>query len=64
MVFCCNAKRRADRPRSSAQASRPTELDHAVSDGLLKTTSLDGIFDLTLLNQELTKAGQPTVPTS
>jgi NitT/TauT family transport system substrate-binding protein len=45
-------------------SSLQTELSHAVSDGLLKSTSLTGIFNLTLLNQELTKAGQPTVPTS
>jgi NitT/TauT family transport system substrate-binding protein len=40
------------------------ELAHAVSDGLLKNTSLTGIFNLTPLNQELAKAGQPTVATS
>jgi NitT/TauT family transport system substrate-binding protein len=45
-------------------SSLQTSLSHAVSDGLLKNTSLTGIFDLTLLNQELTKAGETTVPTS
>jgi NitT/TauT family transport system substrate-binding protein len=45
-------------------SSLQTELGHAVSDGLLKSTSLTGIFDLTLLDRELTKAGQPTIPTS
>jgi NitT/TauT family transport system substrate-binding protein len=45
-------------------SSLSEELAHAVSDTLLKNTSLTGIFNLTLLNQELTKAGQPTVPTS
>jgi NitT/TauT family transport system substrate-binding protein len=45
-------------------SSLQTSLTHAVSDGLLKNTSLTGIFDLTLLNQELTKAGETTVPTS
>ena len=45
-------------------SSLQEELAHAVSDGLLKNTSLTGIFNLTLLNQELTKAGQSTVPTS
>jgi NitT/TauT family transport system substrate-binding protein len=44
-------------PESS---SLQTSLDHAVADGLLKQTSLKGIFDLTLLNQALTAAGQPT----
>ncbi len=42
-------------------ASLQTSLDHAVSDGLLKQTPLNGIYDLTLLNQALTDAGQPTV---
>lgn len=42
-------------------ASLQTSLAHAVSDGLLKQTSLTGIFDLTLLNQALTAAGQPAV---
>ncbi|MBR7826049.1 ABC transporter substrate-binding protein [Actinospica sp. MGRD01-02] len=45
-------------------SSLQTSLDHAVADGLLKSTSLTGIFDLTLLNQELTKAGETTVSTS
>jgi NitT/TauT family transport system substrate-binding protein len=45
-------------------SSLQTSLSHAVSDGLLKNTSLTGIFNLTLLNQELTKAGESTVPTS
>lgn len=38
-----------------------TSLDHAVSDGLLKQTALNGIYDLTLLNQALAAAGDPTV---
>jgi NitT/TauT family transport system substrate-binding protein len=42
-------------------ASLQTSLDHAVSVGLLKKTGLDGIFDLSLLNQALTAAGQPPV---
>ena len=42
-------------------SSLQTSLDHAVSDGLLKQTSLKGIYDLTLLNQALTAAGQSTV---
>ena len=41
--------------------SLQTELNHAVSDGLLKNSSINGIFDLTLLNQALTAAGDPTV---
>jgi NitT/TauT family transport system substrate-binding protein len=45
-------------------SSLQTSLSHAVSDGLLKSTSLTGIFDLTPLNQELAKAGEPAVPTS
>jgi len=45
-------------------SSLKTSLSHAVSDGLLKNTSLTGIFNLTLLNQELTKAGESAVPTS
>jgi NitT/TauT family transport system substrate-binding protein len=42
-------------------ASLQTSLDHAVADGLLKQTSLNGIFDLTLLNQALTAAGGQAV---
>jgi NitT/TauT family transport system substrate-binding protein len=42
-------------------ASLQTNLDHAVADGLLKQTPLTGIYDLTLLNQALGEAGQPTV---
>jgi NitT/TauT family transport system substrate-binding protein len=38
-----------------------TSLDHAVADGLLKQTSLKGIYNLTLLNQVLSTAGQPAV---
>ena len=45
-------------------ASLQTDLDHAVANGQLKSTSLTGIFDLTPLNQELAKAGESTVPTS
>lgn len=42
-------------------ASLQTSLDHAVADGLLKQTDLHGIFDLTLLNQALSAAGDQTV---
>ena len=42
-------------------SSLQTSLAHAVSDGLLKQTSLNGIYDLTLLNQVLTANGDPTV---
>jgi NitT/TauT family transport system substrate-binding protein len=42
-------------------SSLQTSLDHAVSDGLLKQTDLHGIFDLSLLNQALTAAGQQAV---
>jgi NitT/TauT family transport system substrate-binding protein len=42
-------------------ASLQTSLDHAVAVGLLKQTNLRGIFDLTLLNQALTAAGDPVV---
>ena len=45
-------------------SSLTTSLNHAVAVSLLKSTSLTGIFDLTPLNQELSKAGQPAVPTS
>ena len=45
-------------------ASLQTTLAHAVANGQLKNTTLTGISDLTLLNQELTKAGQSTVSTS
>jgi NitT/TauT family transport system substrate-binding protein len=42
-------------------SSLQTSLAHAVSDGLLKQTPLNGIYDLTLLNKALTAAGDPTV---
>jgi NitT/TauT family transport system substrate-binding protein len=42
-------------------SSLQTSLDHAVADGLLKQSSLKGIYDLTLLNQALTAAGDTTV---
>jgi NitT/TauT family transport system substrate-binding protein len=45
-------------------SSLHTSLAHAVATGQLKDTSLDGIFNLALLNQELAKAGQSPVPTS
>ena len=38
-----------------------TEAQHAVTAGLLKQPDISGIYDLTLLNQVLTAAGQPTV---
>lgn len=47
-----------DDPEAS---SLQTSLDHAVSDGLLKKTPLNGIYDLSLLNQALTAAGRPSV---
>jgi NitT/TauT family transport system substrate-binding protein len=47
-----------DNPYAS---SLQTELNHAVSDGLLTKTSLKGIFNLTLLNQALKAEGDPTV---
>jgi NitT/TauT family transport system substrate-binding protein len=45
-------------------SSLQTDLTHAVATAQLKSTSLTGIFDLTLLNRELAKAGEPAVPTS
>jgi NitT/TauT family transport system substrate-binding protein len=42
-------------------SSLQTSLDHAVATGQLKATSLKGIYDVTLLNQVLTAAGDPTV---
>ncbi|MBW8803008.1 MAG: ABC transporter substrate-binding protein [Catenulisporales bacterium] len=42
-------------------ASLQTSLDHAVATGLLKKTDLHGIFDLSFLNAELAKSGQPAV---
>ncbi|MFD0633315.1 ABC transporter substrate-binding protein [Catenulispora yoronensis] len=38
-----------------------TASDHAVATGLLKATDLHGIFDLSILNAELAKGGQPAV---
>ena len=38
-----------------------TELQHAVAVGLMKNTSLSGIYDLTPLDEALTSAGQPPV---
>ncbi|MEY9887062.1 NitT/TauT family transport system substrate-binding protein [Catenulispora sp. MAP12-49] len=38
-----------------------TSLDHAVAVKLLKATDLHGIFDLSILNAELQKNGQPAV---
>jgi NitT/TauT family transport system substrate-binding protein len=43
-------------------ATLQTSLDHAVSVGLLKTTDLHGIFDLSILNAELAAQGRPAVP--
>jgi NitT/TauT family transport system substrate-binding protein len=45
-------------------SSMTSELSHAVATGQLKNTSLSGLFNLTLLNQELSKAGASAVPTS
>jgi NitT/TauT family transport system substrate-binding protein len=42
-------------------SSLQTELNHAVTDGLLTKTTLKGIFNLTLLNQALKAEGDPTV---
>ncbi|WP_425558850.1 ABC transporter substrate-binding protein [Catenulispora subtropica] len=42
-------------------ATLQTSLDHAVATGLLKNTDLHGIFDLSILNAELAKNGQPAV---
>jgi NitT/TauT family transport system substrate-binding protein len=42
-------------------SSLQTSLAHAVADGLLKQTSLNGIYDLSLLNQVLTAGGQSAV---
>ncbi|MBS2963102.1 ABC transporter substrate-binding protein [Actinocrinis puniceicyclus] len=47
-----------DDPEASSLRS---SLDHAVADGLLKPTPLNGIYDLTLLNQALSAAGDPAV---
>lgn len=41
-----------------------TEAAHAESVGLLKSPDLNGIFDLTLLNQVLQSKGRPLVPSS
>jgi NitT/TauT family transport system substrate-binding protein len=38
-----------------------TEMIHAVSVGLVKNTALTGIFDLTLLNQDLAATGAKSV---
>jgi NitT/TauT family transport system substrate-binding protein len=43
------------------ESSLTTDAAQAVSLGLLKPVSLTGIFDLTLLNQELAAAGQPQI---
>jgi len=42
-------------------ATLQTSLDHAVAVNLLKTTDLHGIFDLSILNAELAKNGQPAL---
>jgi NitT/TauT family transport system substrate-binding protein len=42
-------------------ATLQTSLDHAVAVNLLKSTDLHGIFDLSILNAELAKTGQPAV---
>ncbi len=43
------------------ESSLTTDASQAVSLGLLKPVNLNGIFDLTLLNQELAAAGQPQI---
>jgi NitT/TauT family transport system substrate-binding protein len=42
-------------------ASLQTSADHAAAAGLIKATSLKGIYDLTLLNDVLSKTGKPAV---
>jgi NitT/TauT family transport system substrate-binding protein len=42
-------------------ASLQTSLDHAVANGQLKSSPLKGIYDLTLLNQAVSAAGDPPV---
>ena len=43
------------------EASLTTDASQAVSLGLLKPVNLNGIFDLTPLNQALATAGQPQI---
>ena len=42
-------------------SSIETSAEHAREVGLLPAVKLDGIYDLTLLNQVLAEAGQPEV---
>ena len=42
-------------------SSLRTSADHAIAVGLLEPVKLDGIYDLTLLNEVLAKAGKPKV---
>jgi NitT/TauT family transport system substrate-binding protein len=42
-------------------SSLKTSADNAIAAGLLKSVNLDGIYDLTLLNQALKAAGEPAV---
>jgi len=42
-------------------ATYPTLLKHAVSTGTVKDGNIDGLFDLTLVNQILSAAGADTV---
>jgi NitT/TauT family transport system substrate-binding protein len=44
-------------------ASLQTSADKAKELGFLQTSDLKGIYDLTLLNEVLTAAGRPTIPT-
>jgi NitT/TauT family transport system substrate-binding protein len=43
-------------------SSLATSAEHAVALGLLETADLDGIYDLTLLNQVLAEAGESPLP--
>jgi NitT/TauT family transport system substrate-binding protein len=45
-------------------ASLQTSADHAAAAGLIKPAALKGIYDLTLLNEVLSAAGQPAVTDS
>jgi NitT/TauT family transport system substrate-binding protein len=45
-------------------SSLKTDVDHAVSLGILKSTPLTNIFDLTLLNKFLSSEGKPAVASS
>ena len=44
-------------------ASLATSAQHATDLGLLDPVDLDGIYDLSFLNEVLSEAGQPEIPT-